>query len=136
MALILGNIFAYYILINSAKAFNPEENSPQEQVQRASELTDDIPLVSAMLDNLEHINEYLGATSPGVSAVRSQYGAEIVPFGSARLKILELILISMKANNQSIFKKIADVGLINTLVVRFGFRDLILTGPYHQIRIQ
>jgi hypothetical protein len=136
VALILGNIFAYYILINSAKAFNPEENSPQEQVQRASELTDDIPLVSAMLDNLEHINEYLGATSPGVSAVRSQYGAEIVPFGSARLKILELILISMKANNQSIFKKIADVGLINTLVVRFGFRDLILTGPYHQIRIQ
>lgn len=117
VALILGNIFAYYILINSAKSYtNSEENIPQEVAPKPAELTDDIPLVKAMIDNLEHITNYIGNTSTGSEAVKSQYGTEVVPFGSARLKILELIIISMKSNNRSIYQKIADCGLIKTLV--------------------
>jgi hypothetical protein len=63
VALILGNIFAYYILINTPKVMQPSEDSPTETPIQSVELSDEIPLVAALIDNLEHIVQYIGNTT-------------------------------------------------------------------------
>jgi hypothetical protein len=126
IALILGNIFAYYILISSTRAQANEEMAANE-IQRPIELAD-IPLVIAMLDNFEHINNYLKGTSSDVRKTKTQFGGEVLPFGSARLKILELVIISMKANNRKIYTKIAEIGLLETLlglIVKYEWNNMI-----------
>lgn len=127
IALILGNIFAYYILISSTRAAINDDMGAGD-VQRPIELADDIPLVVAMLDNFEHINNYLKGTSSDVKKTKTQFGGEVQPFGSARLKILELVIISMKANNRKIYAKIAEIGLLETLlglIVKYEWNNMI-----------
>jgi len=114
VALILGNIFAYYILINTPKVMQPSEDSPTETPIQSVELSDEIPLVAALIDNLEHIVQYIGNTTG--TQIKAQYGGEVIPFGSARLKLVELLIIAMKANNKKIYAKLIEVNFLETLL--------------------
>ena len=71
VALILGNIFAYYILINSKQQTqneevqNDEEGNPTEQISpnptQNIELEDDIPLVAALIDNFDEMAHFIAS---------------------------------------------------------------------------
>lgn len=118
VALILGNIFAYYILINTSKLQqNADESGDVENNPPQLELTEDIPLVAGFIKNLESIVRYIAETSG--NSFTSQYGANVVPFGSARLKLVELIIIAMKANNQKIYDKLFEYGFFEGLLKLF-----------------
>jgi len=83
--------------------------------QQGTELKDDLPLVGALIENIPSIISYL-AESQG-SSITNQYGANIIPFGAAKLKLIELLIIALKANNKSIQAKLAQSGFIETLLV-------------------
>jgi len=71
--------------------------------------------VKALIENIPNIISYL-AESQG-SSITNQYGANIVPFGAAKLKLIELLIIALKANNKKIEAKLANSGFIETLLV-------------------
>lgn len=120
VALILGNIFAYYILINTPKSQEQNlddstgENTSPTNTPQVLELSDDIPLLAAFNENLDEIIKFIGNSSG--EPVTGQYGSETIPFGSARLKALELIIIAMKANNSNIYKKLVEYQFLETLL--------------------
>jgi len=130
IALILGNIFAYYILINSSRSHYDQDFDQSEyytqNTQQSNELKDDLPLVKALIENIPNIISYL-AESQG-SSITNQYGANIVPFGAAKLKLIELLIIALKANNKKIEAKLANSGFIETLLelfLRFEFNNML-----------
>lgn len=90
---------------------SPTQNNQPQQL----ELGEDIPLVAAFIENLESIVNYIVNTSG--KTFSSQYGAEVVPFGSARLKLVEFIIIAMKANNKNIYAKLFEYKFIEGLLV-------------------
>lgn len=118
VALILGNIFAYYILINTPKVHSSEDGEDENQNEpQQLELTEAIPLVAAFEQNLESIIQYICNTSGNTFV--SQFGAEVVPFGSARLKLIELIIIALKANNKNIYTKLIEYQFLEGLLSLF-----------------
>jgi len=133
VALILGNIFAYYILINTPKAQESnlddpfgESQSPSNIAQQVFELTEEIPLLKAFVENLEQIIKFIGNSSE--QTIPGQHGAQAVPFGSARLKVLELIIIAMKANNDNIYNKLIEFNFFETLkniLIRHDWNNLL-----------
>jgi len=123
VALILGNIFAYYILINTPKSQDQNlddstgENASPTNTPQVLELSDDIALLAAFNENLDEIIKFIGNSSG--EPIIGQYGSETIPFGSARLKALELIIIAMKANNTNIYKKLVECQFLETLLSIF-----------------
>ena len=103
----------------------PIQNGAPQQL----ELTEEIPLIAVFIENLDSIIQYIVNTSVSTGymslsqhflqgkAFPSQYGAEVTPFGSARLKLVELIIIAMKANNQKIYAKLIEHGFLDGLLV-------------------
>jgi hypothetical protein len=127
--LILGNILAYYILINAPKVPNnggysykitqiiedPTNISPSVGPTSGFELSDDLPLVTVLVENIDFIVRYI-STSEGVE-IKNQFGAQIKPFGPSRLKLIELMMIALKTNNKTICDKIIESSLLETLLV-------------------
>lgn len=132
-ALVLGNIFAYYILINTKiPEHNPEE-TPNLEVPHAhphlqhTELSSQIPLIAAFLENIKSIIEYI-ATPASSEEIETQFGSKIIPFGAAKLKFLELLIISMKANNKDIYNKLVEHGFFESLldlIVRYEWNNML-----------
>jgi len=120
VALILGNIFAYYILINTPKSQDQNlddstgENTSPTNAPQVFELSDEIPLLAAFIENLDEIVKFIGNSSG--DPITGQYGSEAIPFGSARLKALELIIIAMKANNTKIYNQLVDCQFLETIL--------------------
>lgn len=151
IALILGNVFAYYILISSSRPQYEDEYEMNDDYasnsQQGTELKDDLPLVGALIENIPSIISYL-AESQG-SSITNQYGANIIPFGAAKLKLIELLIIALKANNKSIQAKLAQSGFIETLLelfLRFEFNNMlhnqvekviafVIEGNYEDLRV-
>lgn len=79
------------------------------------ELSEEIPLVAAFIENLNEIVKFIGGSSE--EGIPGQHGSNAVPFGSARLKVLELIIIAMKAYNQQINTKLVECNFFETLLV-------------------
>ena len=67
--MILGNIFAYYILINTPKTQEQNlddstgENTSPTNAPQVLELSDDIPLLAAFNENLDEIIKFIGNSS-------------------------------------------------------------------------
>lgn len=129
VGLILGNILAYYILINAPKVPNnggysykitqiiedPTNISPSVGPTSGFELSDDLPLVTVLVENIDFIVRYI-STSEGVE-IKNQFGAQIKPFGPSRLKLIELMMIALKTNNKTICDKIIESSLLETLLM-------------------
>jgi hypothetical protein len=79
------------------------------------ELSDDIPLIKGIVENLGKIVQYLENVRG--TEVKSQFGGQTIPFGAARLKLIELLIISLKANNKKIYGKIVETKLLEVLLV-------------------
>jgi serine/threonine-protein phosphatase 6 regulatory subunit 3 len=131
VALVLGNIFAYYILVGTSKIQQQEneENFMSEyfsQTYSRFELSDDTPIVSAMIENMSSIIHYI-ANTQGAS-ITNQHGASVVPLGAGRLKLIELLTIAIKSNNRALQAKLAQCEFMETLLelfLRFEWNNML-----------
>jgi len=126
VALILGNIFAYYILISSSRNYDNESQEYYSQSPTMTELKDDLPLIVALLNHIPSIISYLGENQG--SSITNQCGTNIVPFGGAKLKLIELLIIALKTGNQKIHAKLAQSGFVETLLelfLRFEWNNML-----------
>ncbi len=56
-------------------------------------------------------------TIPKDTKISGQYGGDVAPFGSAKLKILELISIALRANIPSIYTKVVESNFLAIILV-------------------
>jgi hypothetical protein len=126
VALILGNIFAYYILISTSRNYDGESQEYYSQSPTMGELKDDLPLIVALLGHIPSIIDYLGENQG--SSITNQCGTNIIPFGGAKLKLIELLIIALKTGNQKIHAKLAQAGFVETLLelfLRFEWNNML-----------
>jgi hypothetical protein len=133
VAFVLSNIVAYYLIKYGPKnTQNSEDEGTGNTIAEAQanpssvKLPDDIPLIKRLADNIPHIAKYLAENNS--EQFKSSYGKQIVPLGSSRLKMIELVLLSLKANNQTIVTQLIESEIIKTvldLFIKYEWNNLL-----------
>lgn len=125
--------------ITFSQNYDGESQEYYSQSPTMGELKDDLPLIVALLGHIPSIISYLGENQvtenhyntllpPQGSSITNQCGTNIIPFGGAKLKLIELLIIALKTGNQKIHAKLAQAGFVETLLelfLRFEWNNML-----------
>lgn len=81
--------------------------------------------MSIFINNLPNISKQLSQKSQ--DTIKNTLKEDVVPLGEAKLKIIELIAVSLKQDNEKIFKPLAECGILNEIV------KLFFEYPWHSM---
>lgn len=74
------------------------------------------PVFKGYLQSLEIFSDMLKKV-PEAQEIKTSYGATIKPFGTGRLRALEIIERMIKMKSDTLYQKISDLELISTITV-------------------
>ena len=79
---------------------------------------EDQPFFAALANNIDNIIDYVdGSNQIEADNIQTQYGKSIEPFGTARLKLVELLSISIKLNHVKVNRELAMKKIFAKLMV-------------------
>jgi len=123
--IIINNMIAYLIL-NAHKANQSQDDDDSgandsnvtEEVSENLKLNENSPLIKALIAQFPSVVQYLRSVDEQ-STISSTYGAQVRPLGIARLKLIELISLSLKLNLDVVFEAIINCDALSAILGLF-----------------